>query len=570
MQKTTRRTAARITPLLIALIAGAAASTIAAEPQAQRDAAGNTAAAQQNHRRFMLGSGLIGLNLENRADEDMGEIEDLVINRGTGRIEYALIKSGDVLGMGGRTVAVPFARLSDDPRRDDDTMIIDLTADQLRQWGDAVPENWCDRNTGWWGDDLDDRYHDDTGLNRTKDRDIGQPDQRTDRDNDARDRAANEAEDDLDPYAVAIAAATEEAMGGEVIAVHREHANAPLHNDEMVVVIRDQTGQTRELIAGPSWYTSGQTHPPMRGDKLDARVRVVTKDGANPRYYISSATVDGERIIFRDDAGRPVWNRGNSYNNNNNNNRDRNNPGSTNNSNNNVTDTRSTEGYNIGTSDDHRRDRTNDANRNDNPERNNTADRRGSDTGRGNQDTSAPGRDRTADNTHNRAGGSLDRSGTRSMLLSELIGSRARVLNEDGGAINDVIVETTSGRIAFICFDPNSNFLGIADTVRLVPWSVAYVGYDGSVRIDATKEMIESAMEAPTDLTGWNTGTGYTNAYRSFKVDAPEFRRWDGRNDNLNNTDRNRRDNARPNDTFPNNPSRDNNNQNPNRNDRDR
>jgi len=54
---------------------------------------------------------LIGMNVRSRDNEDLGEIEDLVIDPKTGQITYAAISSGGFLGLGGRLVAVPFTSL---------------------------------------------------------------------------------------------------------------------------------------------------------------------------------------------------------------------------------------------------------------------------------------------------------------------------------------------------------------------------------------------------------------------------------------------------------------------------
>ena len=109
------------------------------------------------------------------------------------------------------------------------------------------------------------------------------------------------------------------------------------------------------------------------------------------------------------------------------------------------------------------------------------------------------------------------------MLLSSQDGADVTCRGEACGKVDDVIVERTSGTLAFLTIDPDENFLGIGDAKRLVPWAVASVTAEGAVRIDASKEMVLASPEAPADSATMGSGGVVSMAYRSYQVEPPPF-----------------------------------------------
>jgi sporulation protein YlmC with PRC-barrel domain len=51
---------------------------------------------------------VIGSNVVNTQNEDLGKIEDLVLDAGAGRIAYAVLSFGGFLGMGDKYFAIPW------------------------------------------------------------------------------------------------------------------------------------------------------------------------------------------------------------------------------------------------------------------------------------------------------------------------------------------------------------------------------------------------------------------------------------------------------------------------------
>src|SRR5438034_11268954 len=56
---------------------------------------------------FNKASELIGMTVKNRQDEKVGDIKDLIVDLHSGRVAYAVLSSGGILGIGNKLVAVP-------------------------------------------------------------------------------------------------------------------------------------------------------------------------------------------------------------------------------------------------------------------------------------------------------------------------------------------------------------------------------------------------------------------------------------------------------------------------------
>jgi hypothetical protein len=73
-------------------------------------------------------STLKGHNVVNKAKEDLGKIEDLMIDLENDRIAYAVLSFGGFLGMGNKLFAVPWRAL--ELRLYENAMIITLNVDK--------------------------------------------------------------------------------------------------------------------------------------------------------------------------------------------------------------------------------------------------------------------------------------------------------------------------------------------------------------------------------------------------------------------------------------------------------
>lgn len=87
---------------------------------------------------------ITGDKVENRQGEDLGKIEDLMINLHTGEIEYVVLEAGAFLGMGGKLFAVPFAELTLDPVKE--LFVLNRDKDYLKEAPGFDKGHWPDTN----------------------------------------------------------------------------------------------------------------------------------------------------------------------------------------------------------------------------------------------------------------------------------------------------------------------------------------------------------------------------------------------------------------------------------------
>jgi sporulation protein YlmC with PRC-barrel domain len=99
-------------------------------------------------RNLVKASELLGKDIKNREDKDMGDISELALDLRTGRVAYAIVSFGGFLGIGDKLVAVPFQVLQ--PSGDGKYLVLDVPKEKLEtaprfdkgEWPDMDDENW--------------------------------------------------------------------------------------------------------------------------------------------------------------------------------------------------------------------------------------------------------------------------------------------------------------------------------------------------------------------------------------------------------------------------------------------
>lgn len=82
----------------------------------------------------------IGSSVVNSQGESLGKIDDLVIDPATGRITYAALSRGSILGMGGKLFAVAWEALTLQP--DGKTFVLDVPKETLESAIGFDKSNW--------------------------------------------------------------------------------------------------------------------------------------------------------------------------------------------------------------------------------------------------------------------------------------------------------------------------------------------------------------------------------------------------------------------------------------------
>lgn len=109
---------------------------------------------------------IAGMTVKNPAGQDLGKVEDVVIDMGTGKVRYAAISFGGFLGVGDKLFAVPFHALKVKHNAGDKTTHFVLNVDKrtLEKAPGFDAKNWPDFANPNYGDDNDKYYIDPTKV----------------------------------------------------------------------------------------------------------------------------------------------------------------------------------------------------------------------------------------------------------------------------------------------------------------------------------------------------------------------------------------------------------------------
>src|SRR5262245_5630675 len=88
----------------------------------------------------MSASTLEGDDVFNRADENLGEIKEIMLDVPSGRIAYAVMSAGGFLGMGDKLFAIPFSALTLDT--ENKRFILDVSKEKLKAAPGFDQDHW--------------------------------------------------------------------------------------------------------------------------------------------------------------------------------------------------------------------------------------------------------------------------------------------------------------------------------------------------------------------------------------------------------------------------------------------
>lgn len=107
--------------------------------------------------RLMGADTLIGNDVYNTHDEDLGDIKEIMLDMQSGRVAYAVLSYGGFLGMGEKLFAVPWNALTLDTANHRFTL--DVPKDRLKdapgfdadQWPDMADQSWAEGVHSFYG-----------------------------------------------------------------------------------------------------------------------------------------------------------------------------------------------------------------------------------------------------------------------------------------------------------------------------------------------------------------------------------------------------------------------------------
>ena len=96
---------------------------------------------------FIEGSRVKGTSVYSRSGESIGSIDDVMIEKQSGKVAYAVMSFGGFLGIGNDYYPIPWSMLKYDPSKGG--YLVDITRAQLEgapAWGREATGDWRDRN----------------------------------------------------------------------------------------------------------------------------------------------------------------------------------------------------------------------------------------------------------------------------------------------------------------------------------------------------------------------------------------------------------------------------------------
>jgi sporulation protein YlmC with PRC-barrel domain len=129
---------------------------------------------------LMRSSHVVGMDVRNAANENLGDIKEVVLDKEKGKIAYAVVSFGGVLNLGDKFFAVPWESLK--PSADGKAFLLDIPKDRLEKAKGFDKDNWPNMADAAWATEIrkfygaaapamhDDRQVDGMGRDNLRDR----------------------------------------------------------------------------------------------------------------------------------------------------------------------------------------------------------------------------------------------------------------------------------------------------------------------------------------------------------------------------------------------------------------
>ncbi|NMM25748.1 MAG: PRC-barrel domain containing protein [Glaciimonas sp.] len=99
---------------------------------------------------------LLGNDVYNEQDEDLGDIKEIMLDMKTGRVSYAVLSFGGFLGVGEKLFAVPWSALTLDTVKK--RFILKVAKDRIKDAPGFDSDHWPDMASTAWADEIHSYY----------------------------------------------------------------------------------------------------------------------------------------------------------------------------------------------------------------------------------------------------------------------------------------------------------------------------------------------------------------------------------------------------------------------------
>lgn len=97
-------------------------------------------------------SSIIGTDVINRKGDNLGDIKEVVIDPGTGKVAYAVVSFGGFLSMGEKLFAVPFSAFAYNVEKN--KYVLDITKERLESAPGFNADHWPKMSDEQWNRDV--------------------------------------------------------------------------------------------------------------------------------------------------------------------------------------------------------------------------------------------------------------------------------------------------------------------------------------------------------------------------------------------------------------------------------
>lgn len=97
-------------------------------------------------------SSIIGTDVVNPKGENLGEIKEVVIDPGTGKVAYAVVSFGGFLGMGEKLFAIPFKSFEYNVTKNE--YVLEVTKERLKAAPGFDADHWPSMAEEKWNRDI--------------------------------------------------------------------------------------------------------------------------------------------------------------------------------------------------------------------------------------------------------------------------------------------------------------------------------------------------------------------------------------------------------------------------------
>jgi sporulation protein YlmC with PRC-barrel domain len=208
---------------------------------------------------------LLGSDVKNPQGQDVGNLKQLMLDPHTGRVMYAVVAIGGFLGMGEKTVVVPWNAL--EVARNGKSLVLNVSPQMLQQASayekgkEPVSVPAGESRGGGWGVDT--------------------------------------------PYGRLYDPAKEQTISGQVVSIETS-APMPGMAPGMQMLLQTDDGKSTRVQVGPAWYLERQDLDVKENTKVQVTGARAEVEGQSV-LMAREVQFDGQLVTLRDAQGMPMW-----------------------------------------------------------------------------------------------------------------------------------------------------------------------------------------------------------------------------------------------------------------------